>query len=180
MTSKDDQFHPNEIASIQSALQKFEANQIEFDHPGVSAHRLLQLWDVGIGVTSEASRVFAEGDEKEEERREETPTVYRKVAEPRAPFGYLRKAEWLLGMSDEFVKAVQDMDRKLQGRILEAISYISAKPIEPKGDTVKPLTGEFKGLWRYRIGDYRLVYWPDAQNKHVVLVDFTSRAEAYN
>ena len=82
-------------------------------------------------------------------------------------------------MSDEFLNAVQGIDRKLQGRVLEAMGYISTKPTEPKGDTVKPLTGEMKGLWRYRIGDYRLVYWPDTQNRRVVLVDFTSRASAY-
>ncbi len=81
-------------------------------------------------------------------------------------------------MTDEFIKAVQAIDRKLQGRILEAISYLSRKPTEPKGDTVKPLTGDLKGLWRYRLGDYRLVYRPEEEDRQVVLVTFTSRGAA--
>ncbi len=50
-----------------------------------------------------------------------------------------------IAMSDECIKTIRAIDRKLQGRILEAISYLSRKRTEPKGDTVKPLTGDLKG-----------------------------------
>ena len=30
--------------------------------------------------------------------------------------------------------------------------------MELKGDTNKPLSGSLTGLWRYRIGDYRLIF----------------------
>ncbi|MBE9127810.1 MULTISPECIES: type II toxin-antitoxin system RelE family toxin [unclassified Coleofasciculus] len=78
------------------------------------------------------------------------------------PYGYsvntrFSSSQWLIAWSDEFVKNIQNIDRKLQGRILEAISHISAQPTVSTGDTVKPLKGELKGLWRYRIGKYRLV-----------------------
>jgi mRNA-degrading endonuclease RelE of RelBE toxin-antitoxin system len=69
----------------------------------------------------------------------------------------------MLGMTDQFIKRVRGVDRKLQGRILEALSYLAVAPMSSRGDTVVPLTGEWKDLWRYRIGDYRLVYRPDAE-----------------
>jgi mRNA-degrading endonuclease RelE of RelBE toxin-antitoxin system len=87
---------------------------------------------------------------------------------------------WLLGMSMEFRKAIRGIDRKLQGRILEAIDDISAQPITPRGDTVKRLTGDFKNFWRYRIGDFRLVYLPDAERRHVTLKTFAARGGVYD
>lgn len=91
----------------------------------------------------------------------------------------LAEPEWYLGMTDEFLKAIQDIDRKLQGRILKAIGLIVRNPTAPKGNTVQPLTGDLKGLWRYRIGKYRLVYLPDTGSRRVVLISFTSRGDAY-
>ncbi|MBD2207556.1 type II toxin-antitoxin system RelE/ParE family toxin [Calothrix sp. FACHB-1219] len=86
---------------------------------------------------------------------------------------------WLIIMTNEFIKDIQEIDRKLQGRILEAITYISQKPLESMGDTVKPLTGDLKGMWRYRIGDHRLVYIPLVESKKVILITFASRKEVY-
>ena len=43
----------------------------------------------------------------------------------------------------------------------------------------KPLTGDFKGLWRYRIGDYRLIV--DIQDEELVIVaiDIGHRRDIY-
>ena len=82
-------------------------------------------------------------------------------------------------MSPEFLKATQNIDRKLQGRIFEAIAYISKEPTTPQGNTVKPLTLGLKGLWRYRIGDFRLVYHPNRENGHITLIAFAARGRVY-
>ena len=82
-------------------------------------------------------------------------------------------------MSNEFVKGIRNIDRKLQGRILEALSVIGSEPVTLRGDTIKPLTAEFKGLWRYRIGDFRLVYRPQIESKHIILLAFASRGSVY-
>ncbi len=86
---------------------------------------------------------------------------------------------WMIGMSQDFLKATQSIDRKLQGRILEALTEISQNPTIVKGDTIKPLSKEFKGLWRYRLGDYRLIYQPLPDKMQILLVDFSTRAAAY-
>jgi len=162
MMRSDLQFHPDELMSIQSGIKEFETDQIEFEHPAIAAGRLKKLWwfdQHGCPTIREATQG--------------------KVSYLRVPRDLPGEPDWFIGMSHEFTKAIQSIDRKLQGRILEAMSYISSKPTVSRGDTVKPLTGDLKGLWRYRIGDYRLVYYPDTQNKRIVLVTFTSRGSAY-
>jgi mRNA-degrading endonuclease RelE of RelBE toxin-antitoxin system len=88
--------------------------------------------------------------------------------------------DWYIGFSHEFVKSIAKVDRKKQGRILEALRKIAAAPTEVAGDTIKPLTGDLSGLWRYRIGDDRIVYFPDIQSKKVVLIAFGPRGDAYH
>lgn len=88
-------------------------------------------------------------------------------------------ADWYIGITDQFRKDIQKIDRKLQGRILQAISLIAKEPVTSKGNTIRPLTSDLKGCWRYRIGDYRIIYSPDAKDRLVTLIAFSSRGEAY-
>jgi mRNA-degrading endonuclease RelE of RelBE toxin-antitoxin system len=91
----------------------------------------------------------------------------------------LPEPDWLIGMSHQFIKDIRNADRKLQGRILGAISEILIEPTVIKGDTIKPLQAEKKGLWRYRIGDYRLIYQPVLSTKKILLMEFAARGVVY-
>lgn len=115
-----EQFHPDELASIRAGLKEFETGQIEFGHPAMATEKLKELWqfdDSGLLSIREKVARYLPGE-----------------------------PDWYLGMSNEFTKAIRGIDRKLQGRILEAISYISSKPTSPRGNTVKPLTGDLRIL----------------------------------
>jgi mRNA-degrading endonuclease RelE of RelBE toxin-antitoxin system len=90
-----------------------------------------------------------------------------------------RPPPWYIGMSSNFSKDISKIDRKLQGRILEALNELTQNPISLRGDTVKPLTGELQGCWRYRLGDYRLIYSPDRSTGDITLLAFASRGSAY-
>jgi addiction module RelE/StbE family toxin len=87
--------------------------------------------------------------------------------------------EWLIGMTPEFKRSIKGVDKTLQGRLLEAIAKLSEEPLRVVGDTIKPLDGDLRGLWRYRIGDYRLVYRPDSRTYRIVLLCFSARGGAY-
>jgi len=91
-----------------------------------------------------------------------------------------RPPDWLVGFSTEFLRSISHTDVKLRGRILDAVGKISVAPTEPVGDTIKPLSGTSGGMWRYRIGDYRLVYLPDTQTKKVTLLFFGPRGDVYS
>jgi mRNA-degrading endonuclease RelE of RelBE toxin-antitoxin system len=91
-----------------------------------------------------------------------------------------RPPPWYLGWSSSFRKAVDKIDRTIQGRILEALSDIAENPVMIRGDTIKPLTGELKGCWRYRIGAFRLIYTPDQSTGNITLLAFEARGSAYD
>jgi mRNA-degrading endonuclease RelE of RelBE toxin-antitoxin system len=82
-------------------------------------------------------------------------------------------------MSSAFSKDIVHIDRKLQGRILEALVEITENPTEVRGDTVKPLTADLKGCWRYRVGDYRIIYSPNKSTGDITLLAFDARGSAY-
>ena len=77
------------------------------------------------------------------------------------------------------MSSINRIDKKLQGRILEAITKLTLSPITSTGDTIKPLTGDLEGFWRYRIGDYRLIYKPVEKFREILLISFSSRGSVY-
>ena len=56
-----------------------------------------------------------------------------------------RPPPWYVGMSSSFTKQISQIDRKLQGRILEALADLTNNRVEVRGDTVKPLIGDLRG-----------------------------------
>ncbi|MFT3847576.1 MAG: type II toxin-antitoxin system RelE/ParE family toxin [Propionivibrio sp.] len=146
-----------EAATLQSSLVSFGWPN-EIDH----AFERLQSEDVGF---------HAYAEEKAE--------AFRKAYAEGIRFS-LRAPDWRFALSDDFIKSIERIDKKLQGRVLEAITRIAQSPTTVVGDTMKPLTADLKGLWRYRVGDYRLVYAPDTEAKHITLLSFETRGDVYS
>jgi len=90
-----------------------------------------------------------------------------------------RPRAWDIGLSDEFAKTIDEISGKLARQVLKAIREISRDPVSLKGDTIKPLTADMKGCWRYRVGDFRIVYQPDTTNRRVAILAFASRGDIY-
>lgn len=86
---------------------------------------------------------------------------------------------WSIVMPDSFTKSIRGLDKKLKGRILDALGKITQDPLKENGDTVKALSSDKKGLWRYRIGDYRLIYRPEVEANRIVLLVCGSRGSVY-
>jgi mRNA-degrading endonuclease RelE of RelBE toxin-antitoxin system len=83
-------------------------------------------------------------------------------------------------MTNEFVSNVRCVDKKLKGAIPDALGRIVKAPLTATGDTLKPLGGDKKGLWRFRLGDYRLVYKPEAERRIITLIAFAPREDVYD
>ncbi|MBN1472447.1 MAG: type II toxin-antitoxin system mRNA interferase toxin, RelE/StbE family [Syntrophaceae bacterium] len=47
------------------------------------------------------------------------------------------------------------------------------------GKNIKELKGEFKDIYRYRIGEYRLFYQIDEKQIFIFIMDIVKRKEAY-
>jgi mRNA interferase RelE/StbE len=108
-------------------------------------------------------------------------TLWDPAHEPlRIQFSIAGELPWSFGLTATFRKSIKSVDKKIQGRIVEALGDLCESPTTPQGDTIKPLGGEMLGLWRYRIGDYRLVYQPVVAQKRVFLLYFSPRGSAYD
>ena len=72
-----------------------------------------------------------------------------------------------------FARAEASLARKL-------VKCFESLEIDPRQHpNIKPLAGLLKGLFRFRAGDYRIVYQINATKKTVYVVRITHRKEAY-
>ena len=85
---------------------------------------------------------------------------------------------WKFTLAKEFRRDLWKQRQQL-GRVIEAIREVCESPMSPNGDTVKPLQNELPGMWRYRLGDFRLIYEPDKGRSVVHFLGFKPRAKAY-
>jgi mRNA interferase RelE/StbE len=90
-----------------------------------------------------------------------------------------KEDSWMSIFTHQFKKNMAILDKKLQGRAMEAILEISDDPLQTRGDTVKKLSGALAGMWRYRIGDYRLIYEPMPKFSKIFFIDIGSRGGVY-
>ena len=74
---------------------------------------------------------------------------------------------WQIEWEDKAVKELKELDVRAQRTIVRFLREKIATEDDPRrfGD---PLTKDLKGLWKYRIGDYRIIC--SIENKRVVVL----------
>jgi mRNA-degrading endonuclease RelE of RelBE toxin-antitoxin system len=160
------------MPAISSSILEATAGNFEFNGDSWRARRALRdIWEPEPGVLHlRLERV----------RKSELKSSDELAAEINFAENPAKEEDWSIAFTPTFSKSVAQIDRKLQGRVLLALSELTRAPTQMKGDTVKPLVGELKGFWRYRLGDYRLVYEPRLGKRQVVLLCFEPRGGAYD
>lgn len=74
------------------------------------------------------------------------------------------------------LKDLKALDRKTARELIESIkSRLAGDPL----NVGKPLKGIFKGLYRYRHGDYRVLYTLDRADRKVIILHIRHRKDAY-
>jgi superfamily I DNA/RNA helicase/mRNA-degrading endonuclease RelE of RelBE toxin-antitoxin system len=86
--------------------------------------------------------------------------------------------DYVIAQKDKFQRDFMKLNGDLQERVHRAISELEDNPNTIRGDTVKPLKG-YKDLWRYRIGDFRLIYAVFQKLQLVQLLGVGPRGEIY-
>jgi superfamily I DNA/RNA helicase/mRNA-degrading endonuclease RelE of RelBE toxin-antitoxin system len=71
-----------------------------------------------------------------------------------------------------------DLPKDLQERATRAKHEIAAAPNTVRGNTIKPLRG-WDNVWRYRLGDYRLIYAIAPDNPIIQLLAIGPRGSVY-
>ena len=84
---------------------------------------------------------------------------------------------WRFAHTNRFRKDVHGHMSKFMA-IGKATWDICRDPTTSRGKDIKPLEGR-PGRWRYRLGDYRVIYWPDKGERRVVFERFGPRGDVY-
>ncbi len=74
---------------------------------------------------------------------------------------------WRVKISRTAEKQIQKLDRKAQQSIVKFLRERVEAADNPR-QWGKPLRGEKHGLWRYRVGDYRLIC--DIQDEKIIIL----------
>jgi mRNA interferase RelE/StbE len=85
---------------------------------------------------------------------------------------------WTASFDPRALKELEKSDRMAQRRIVNFLQERVLRRTDPR-DLGKAMTGDQAGLWRYRIGDYRLVCRIDDEAELMLVLRVARRKEAY-
>jgi mRNA interferase RelE/StbE len=84
---------------------------------------------------------------------------------------------WTIEVSEKAVRSLRKMDKQTARRIRDELSEI-AKLEDPRSRG-KVLTGNLAGVWRYRVGDYRILCDIEDGRLVILVIDVAHRREVY-
>jgi mRNA interferase RelE/StbE len=147
----------------------------KYDHLSIltpSDYKLEILPDGRIHINSEKLAEYLFGDGR-------PPAALRRRGEKIIDTVTTVKSDWSAIFTNRFQKSSNKIDWMSQARFQEALESILVDPLTPTGSSKRPLGKNKSGLWRYRLGDIRIVYEPDVKNKHIVFLDIGHRSRIY-
>ena len=84
---------------------------------------------------------------------------------------------WRIDFTKAADKSMRKLDRQTAKRIFDELDEVAA--LEDPRSRGKALTGNLAGLWRYRVGDYRIVSDIEDGALVVLVVDVAHRSKVY-
>ena len=85
---------------------------------------------------------------------------------------------WTIEYTNTAKKQLHKLDKLSAKRILDFLDERVAGRDDPRG-TGKALTGPLGGLWRYRIGDFRVICDIQDDALRILVVQLANRREVY-
>jgi len=85
---------------------------------------------------------------------------------------------WLIRIEKNATKALSKLSRSDQTRILNFLETNVASRSNPR-EIGAPLTGPLAGLWKYRVGDYRVIARIEDEQVSILVLRIGNRREVY-
>jgi mRNA interferase RelE/StbE len=85
---------------------------------------------------------------------------------------------WTINYADTAKAQLRKLDKPTARRIVDYLSERIATLENPR-NTGKALTGPLGGLWRYRVGDYRVICEIQDNTVCILVVQIGNRREVY-
>lgn len=86
---------------------------------------------------------------------------------------------WSIKVSSIAEKYFKKLDKKRRRKVKEKLLALSRQQNPLENIQVKALTGELKGFYRLRIGDYRIIFALLEEEKVIAVVNIFPRGNAY-
>ena len=86
---------------------------------------------------------------------------------------------WRIEFDSDALEELSKLDREAQKRILRYLRKRIATPEDPRRFG-KPLRKDLRGLWRYRVGDFRIVCEIRDAILLVLVIRVAHRSKAYD
>jgi mRNA interferase RelE/StbE len=87
--------------------------------------------------------------------------------------------KWSIRFSPEFEKEWDKTDPSVQKKVIHFFDERLKTTEDPKS-FAKPLSGNMKHFWRFRIGDYRVICHLKEKEKIIYLLRIAHRREVYD
>lgn len=84
---------------------------------------------------------------------------------------------WRIEIDKGVQRSMKKLDRNVAKRIIAKLREISQ--LEDPRSTGKALAGNLAGLWRYRVGDYRIVCDIEDEVLLILVIDVARRSKVY-
>lgn len=85
---------------------------------------------------------------------------------------------WTIDYTQTALNQLRKLDKQSARRILDFLDKRVAQRDDPRS-TGKALTGPLGGLWRYRVGDFRVICEIQDGELRVLVVELGNRREVY-
>lgn len=86
--------------------------------------------------------------------------------------------DWKIKLDTFAVKQLKKLDKSIQQRIINFLHNRLSLHKDPR-NLGKPLVGRLSGLWRYRIGDYRVICKIKDKEVTVLVININHRKDIY-
>ena len=87
--------------------------------------------------------------------------------------------KWTVKVDKVALKALAKITKKDRDRILQFLKVDLLNVDNPRSSG-KALQGDLKGLWRYRVGDYRLIAQIHDNELVILVIEIGHRKDVYN
>jgi mRNA interferase RelE/StbE len=87
--------------------------------------------------------------------------------------------DFKIAETKEFKKNIKKIDKSIYNKI-KNIVYPQLRKNPFFGTNIKKLKGEFDGVYRYRVGNYRLFYVVENDKVLVIVTSISHRQSAYD
>ena len=84
---------------------------------------------------------------------------------------------WLIRFDKGVERSLAKLDQQIAKRITSKLREIAN--LDDPRSVGKPLVGNLAGLWRYRVGYYRIICYIDDCELVILVVDVDNRSEVY-